>query len=789
NDKDPSALIDADLNRIIYVQQNGVMENKDSLYIAALQNIISNYRNHSASHQASYLMAQHYAGLAGRYNPKTDTANRYAYTKTIEILKSVLADTTASEGRSNALNLLNDILKPTINLQSESVNSPGLPFRLLLNFRNLEILYGRIIKLDDKIDEERWNIEYWEKISKIPAIRNIEQRLPVLNDYQQHSTEIKIDALDPGNYGLLVSTENNFEPGKQEQLALLNFRVSGIAYFNKDNVHFVANRETGTPIQNATIEEAVNSYNQASRKYEYKVTNTFTSDKNGSFTTPKPIKEDYTQKRFTIKLSNDVLITGKETDYIVYRENNLIDPKEAEGYEEKNLTSFLFSDRSVYRPGQTVFFKGILTTKDFQSKKNKVVAGKSLMVTLYDANDEEIDSLLVETNEFGSYSGKFQLPSNLLNGSFRIEDEETGESVEISVEEYKRPKFKTELVKPVETFKVNDSISVKGFTTAFAGNSISNAKVNYRVRRMARYPIWRSYYSRSIYPRQESQEIIHGTTTTDAGGNFTMAFKAIPDLKIDPKTDPIFSYTVSVDVTDINGETHGASQIVDAGYKSFQMDIEFDEQITVNELPVLKINTSNLNEQPVTTSVKVELHKLETPLNNFRERYWEEPDVFVMNENEYRKNFPSDIYKNENDPFTWKSVKSINLLTDSIKGSKKIVVSDRNLEAGYYLVNIEARHANGELLNAKRILKVSGKDLPMGMATVQILTSTDTLEAGNKFSYDIVSNLPSVMVKTQEIENNDVKPVEHKTINGSASQQFQTTSLTKRFRIDMATVY
>ncbi|MGZ5253612.1 MAG: hypothetical protein ACXWV4_04565, partial [Flavitalea sp.] len=387
NDKDPSALMDADLNRIIYVQQNGVMENKDSLYIAALQNIISNYRNHSASHQASYLMAQHYAGLAGRYNPKTDTANRYEYTKTIEILKSVLADTTASEGRSNALNLLNDILKPTINLQSESVNSPGLPFRLLLNFRNLEILYGRIIKLDDKIDEERWNIEYWEKISKIPAIRNIEQRLPVLNDYQQHSTEIKIDALDPGNYGLLVSTENNFEPGKQEQLALLNFRVSGIAYFNKDNVHFVANRETGTPIQNATIEEAVNSYNQASRKYEYKVTNTFTSDKNGSFTTPKPVKEDYTQKRFTIKLSNDVLITGKETDYIVYRENNLIDPKEAEGYEEKNLTSFLFSDRSVYRPGQTVFFKGILTTKDFQSKKNKVVAGKSLMVTLYDAND------------------------------------------------------------------------------------------------------------------------------------------------------------------------------------------------------------------------------------------------------------------------------------------------------------------------------------------------------------------------------------------------------------------
>jgi hypothetical protein len=486
NDKDPSALIDADLNRINYVFDNGVMENKDSLYVTALQRIISTYTGNPGVHQASYLLAQFYAGLAGEYNPKTDTTNRYAYTKAIEILRSVLTDPTASEGRSNAQNLLNDIVKPTISLQSESVNSPGLPFRLLLNFKNLETVYGRIIRLDDKIEGDRWNKEYWEKISKLPVIKTIEQKLLALNDYQQHAAEIKMDALEPGNYGLLVSTENNFEPGKQEQLALLNFRVSGIAYFNKDNIHFVANRETGTPIQNATIEEAVNTFNQSSRNYEFKITNTYRSDDLGSFTTPKPLKEDYSQKRFTIKSNKDELIVGKEPAYIIYNENDSTDPKGADEYEEKHLTSFLFCDRSVYRPGQTVFFKGIMTTKDFQSKKNKVVAGRTVLIFLYDANNEDIDSLEVKTNEFGSYNGKFQLPSNLMNGSFRIEDDETMESVEFSVEEYKRPKFKTELVKPVETFKVNDSITIKGITTAFAGNSISNAKVNYRVRRMAR---------------------------------------------------------------------------------------------------------------------------------------------------------------------------------------------------------------------------------------------------------------------------------------------------------------
>ena len=789
NDKDPSALIDADLNRINYVFDNGVMENKDSLYVTALQRIISTYTGNPGVHQASYLLAQFYAGLAGEYNPKTDTTNRYAYTKAIEILRSVLTDPTASEGRSNAQNLLNDIVKPTISLQSESVNSPGLPFRLLLNFKNLETVYGRIIRLDDKIEGDRWNKEYWEKISKLPVIKTIEQKLPALNDYQQHATEIKMDALEPGNYGLLVSTDNNFEPGKQEQLALLNFRVSGIAYFNKDNIHFVANRETGTPIPNATIEEAVNTYNQSSRNYEFKITNTYRSDNQGSFTTPKPVKEDYSQKRFTIKSNKDELIVGKEPAYIIYKENDSNDPKEADGYEEKHLTSFLFSDRSVYRPGQTVFFKGIMTTKDFQSKKNKVITGKSVWIFLNDANDEIVDSIKVSTNEFGSYNGKFQLPSNLMNGSFRIEDGETMESVEFSVEEYKRPKFKTELVKPVETFKVNDSITVKGITTAFAGNSISNAKVNYRVRRMARYPIWRSFYSRSIFPRQESQEITHGTTTTDAGGNFIIEFKAIPDLKIDPKTDPIFSYTVSVDVTDINGETHGASQTIDAGYKSFQLDLELKEEISTNELPVLKVNTTNLNEQPVTTSVKVELNKLESPSNNFRSRYWEEPDVFVMNESEYKKYFPVDIYKDENDPLTWKTLKNVNLLTDSVKGSKKMIISDRNLEAGYYLLNIEARHTNGELLTAKRILKVNGKELPKGMANVQIQASTDTLIAGNKFSYEVLSNLPSVVVKTQEIVNNELKPIEQKIVNGTLSRDIATSENIKRFRIDIAAVY
>ncbi|MCP2937069.1 MG2 domain-containing protein, partial [Salmonella enterica subsp. enterica serovar Typhimurium] len=86
-----------------------------------------------------------------------------------------------------------------------------------------------------------------------------------------------------------------------------------------------------------------------------------------------------------------------------------------------SIQSFLFTDRSIYRPGQIVYFKGIRVSRD-GSGKSSIVPNTKTLLSLVDANGQKIDSLELTSNEFGSYSGKFNLPSNSLNGMFYIQD-------------------------------------------------------------------------------------------------------------------------------------------------------------------------------------------------------------------------------------------------------------------------------------------------------------------------------------------------------------------------------
>src|SRR5690606_26514508 len=146
---------------------------------------------------------------------------------------------------------------------------------------------------------------------------------------------------------------------------------------------------------------------------------------------------------------------------------------------EIDYKAFLFTDRSIYRPGQTVYFKGILMKTD--DGKSEVIANQNVDAILYDANSQEVKTLSLKTNEYGSVAGEFILPSSGLTGQFYIEldadDFNLYSETYFSVEEYKRPKFETKFNPVTETFKMNDSVTVKGTALAYAGSNITNAKV------------------------------------------------------------------------------------------------------------------------------------------------------------------------------------------------------------------------------------------------------------------------------------------------------------------------
>ena len=263
NDTKPDALLDVDIHRLQFVYDNSTVVEKESIYENALNAINSKYPNYPAASQASYLLAELHANKASRYQPLKDDSFRYEYVRSKEIVDRILAQKDSSEGKSNARILLNRILEKQLSIQTEKVNVNGLPFRSLVQYRNIPQLHARIIRIDksmrDAMNTNYWEENYWKQFVEMKATKSFTQSLPATNDHQQHSVEIKIDPLAFGEYVLLVSVNENFSL-KENLLAVQFFHVSNIAFFNSKNDYFVVNRNSGQPLARADVQVWYNQY-------------------------------------------------------------------------------------------------------------------------------------------------------------------------------------------------------------------------------------------------------------------------------------------------------------------------------------------------------------------------------------------------------------------------------------------------------------------------------------------------------------------------------------------------
>jgi hypothetical protein len=314
-----------------------------------------------------------------------------------------------------------------------------------------------------------------------------------------------------------------------------------------------------------------------------------------------------------------------------------------------------------------------------------------------------VDTIQVATNEFGSFSGKFQLPQTGLTGSFSISSMSgtvANGYASFRVEEYKRPKFFVQYEPIKGTYKVNDKISVTGTAKAYAGNNIDGALVKYRVVREARwlYP-WMSW--RWWYP-SEPQEIAHGELKTDKDGKFIVNFTALPDLKMDKKNDPVFTYTIYADVTDINGETRSGEQSVDVSYKALKIVANIPARVPADSLTSLSIFTQNMSGQFEPATVNVKISRLQEEKRLIRPRYWDRPDQFVMSKEEYIRLFPHDEYDNESDSKSWAKGEKQFDKTDSTYKDGIWKLNGNKFKPGFYIVEIETKDKNGETVKDVR---------------------------------------------------------------------------------------
>lgn len=684
------AFVGADIERLNFVFQNAVFQDKEELLLQTLKSKADALKSSPLSALYNFEIASVYQNQGNRVtiNASEDDiedTNRWKLKEAVELCNKVISDFPGSTGAKKCEVLKQSILQPSLRLQAEQFIPVNTPSRILVTYKNLDALDFSIYKVTQK-QLNTYNSTYRvdekaEFLKKLNVYKTFSSGLKTENDYQNHSTELVLPKLANGLY--LIKVDTNAE---SKVFATTDVQVTNLALLesseNESHTYQLINRTNGQPIADAKVEL---SYTQNGNQRPWlKILNT---DRFGKFQMEKD-KNRYRDVAIKIIFNDDTAYFG---DYFIsraYRQNTTKDT---------HYNNFLFTDRSIYRPGQTVYFKGIATKS--KDGKTEILANDAAKLKLRNVNGEVVSELLLETNAFGSVHGEFIIPNDGLTGNYSIElfCNVSGHT-SFSVEEYKRPKFKPEFQAITETFKVNDSITVKGTAMAFAGSSISDAKVVYRVKRQVQYPDW--LYWRRPYFNSEPQEITFGESITDASGNFEISFKALPDNTVSKENLPVFRYEVSADITDINGETRTAVTTVNVGYHALTAKISIPVRIDKSKKEAeISITTQNLNGEFVPAKGTLKLFKLKAPETVLRTRPWPAPDYQILSKDEFKTLFPHDAFTNEDSARNWE--KRENVFSTKFNTEKEQSISLKKLqkwESGKYLIVLESEDKFGQMV-------------------------------------------------------------------------------------------
>ena len=698
-DVNKEALIHIDIDRINWVYQQAQLENKIQLKEKALSAITKIIENQAVAF-AWLQLAKDKCSLAATYQPFQDSLQRWQYLAALKLIdegsKIIQNDNTV---KNELENLRLNILSKKLSIRTELIDIPNKPFRALVEYKNVDTLYYRILALPIEYAKPNDLGEFSiKKLCNKESLQQNKQWLPVTHDFQIHQVEIKLGPLPPGEYLLLASTGKNFND-TSDNINYQPFQVSNISLIQNKTDFFVLNRETGKPIPKSTITILSKSSNFQSKEWEnegLKIT-----DENGYVKIEESNR--YRNYSFIIESGNEKL---RVLGYNLFEsEDNTKTLSDSINFEKTNRRTFFFTDRSIYRPGQIVYFKAINSTIDFNNQKSKLLAYKSSTVYFRDVNYTIIDSLKFTSNEYGSYQGKFKIPEKVLTGNFSLtlKNGEIG-MANFSVEAFKRPTFLIQFQNIDQPYKLNDSIEVKGIVKSFAGNIITEAKLTYQIIRSARvlYP-----YPRSIqYKYDQQKEITQGTIQTDNNGVFKIKFKAIPDLSKDSVSKPVFDFLINATATDASGETRTAIKQISCAYQSLILQINHPEILNAQKDFKIGIGTTNLNSENVHSRIDLKITELISPERLYKERYWPRPDQFVISKEDFEKDFPYDIYDNENEISNFTFLKTILTASFDTKKNKEWKIEAGKLKEGYYQIEAFAIDSLGNWEVTKSYLQV-----------------------------------------------------------------------------------
>lgn len=676
----------ATLRRLNYMDEIYTNE-KNPYYLNTIEQLAKNNTKTPFTYAIKLIQAK----LLKRQSNKKLFGNNLI--KAVALCDEIINDKKNNDFVSEAINLKNTLVNKTASIWMEGYIAPDSPSLATINFQNVDSIGVSFYRIPNNANENDPDFRNQYIVNKKPAITKA-YKLPNKHDYFNYSTEIILPPLPKGSYAVMISTETQ---NKEQILSINNIKVSQIAILEdqqyKNNIYQVVNRNTGSPIENVDV-YVPNGFPLKTDKYG-KVTITKTNR-----------KDNYNKATFIYQgdtITNDYYISD-------YRHE----------LEDLRANVQVYFDRPIYRPGQTVYFKAI-AFQDYKGVET-VVGNTYFTVIIENERDDEIKKFRLKTNEFGSFTEKIELPQNMV-GRFRLSVEEDEDhdfedeksfwnmsdfntnSAYFRVEEYKRPTFEVTFDKIKDKVRLNEIINIKGLAKALTNAPISNAKVVYRIERTSK-KYWYDIYGDNI-------NIDKGEITTDANGQFIIQFNAKPDDSYNYKEQPIFTYTIHADITDITGETHTNTYSVNAGYHALSASVLTANTINTSEKFVIDLETNNLNGEFCAANGNVSIYKVAAPDNFYIKRPWTDPEIQTITKNEFYQNFPHIPYKTFNDSI----IKHTAILSKSIDTgkSKQIVLDEhKNWKSGDYQIVFTVKDSLGNdiISNARFTLKNNSDTVP-----------------------------------------------------------------------------
>ncbi len=647
--KNTEALIDLDLRRLKYVYehlpQNDVNRSK---YISLLEAMSRKYRDYPVFVEIAYELAGIYQQSGNNYNPQAGDKYRWDLNKADSVARIAVEAFPGAPKANACKNLVNEINSVGFKLKLNSVELPDQPFLARLDFKNVTKLYFRIVKVDpEKYREQalmRFGKEQIANYLKNPVVHEWQLDLPDTKDHQNHATEIKISGMDKGFYFVFISDTPDFD--KTGNLEYNPFWVSNLSYLTKidrttNNFEiFVLDRKKGTPVPGVIITTYRTVYEPRGREYSIKKLNTWQADDAGYLKINTPAGDGNSSFFFSLAKNGDELYS--EGNQHMYRHR---------GDDNFRTKTYLFTDRAVYRPGQTVYFKGI--TVDKKGNEVKIKPGYDINLRLMNVNYKEVATLDKITNDYGSFSGSFVIPQGGLNGRMTIKC--SSGTISFLVEEYKRPTFRVAFDTIQETYKLGQEITVPGFAETYTGNAVVGAEVKYRVvQQVMQIPYYRFYY---YIPQLKEREIANGKIISDEDGHFMISFPTEKEPDTEYGFSPNYIFKIYADVTDFTGEVQSAETNVNVGPVSKLITISSEDNIWKEKTEGVKVNVRNLSGAAIDMKTNVEVYRLIPPEHLMVKRNWTRPDIYLLPESDYRKEFPYQVYKNEDKKSTWQRQK------------------------------------------------------------------------------------------------------------------------------------